>query len=456
MKKDTILGFFAIIGVVVLCLIVAVVCCFSCYGTDISKVLSLLTSKSESSQSSQNQTENDYFFTLLNNQKAHRVVNCNNVVNSGKHNDILQVSYYDDYENYYYLYYLGRIEDFIIHDYYSFQYTKDREILKDFSVTISNATSEQIKTTYTNTVNKSVNSTVSSSLSSSVGAEFGIADVKLSSSISAACSSTWAQSITESQSESYENISNESNSTVKSFKLDYSKCKDGYYYCYATCADVDVYAAIVYNNKTAQCQYAYYTSVASIIKEKVFVSDKDDFWVINGEFNKVFSNSQLDFSKKPDKYVSNAPTVIEKYTAEENEYKVSKASATKHLLPWADPTTKKKIKIALTADAGDGITTMQKYANSGYNQVKIDISFLYYTSVNAVMRLYVSPLESNEFYYLYKTEKESGEKNYVLHVSMSEFIDKFYSGVIWLNFENENVLYDYTISLIKVNVTYSM
>lgn len=55
-----------------------------------------------------------------------------------------------------------------------------------------------------------------------------------------------------------------------------------------------------------------------------------------------------------------------------------------------------------------------------------------------------------------KTEKESGEKNYVLHVSMSEFIDTFYSGVIWLNFENENVLYNYTISLIKVNVTYSM
>lgn len=455
MKKDIVLRFFAIIGVVVLCVIVALVCCFSCYGTDFSKLLSLLVSKNESSQGSQNQTENDYFYTLLNTQKAHRIVNGSNVASSGKHNDVMQVSYYDDYENYYYLYYLGRIEDFIIHDYYSFQYTKDREILKDFSVTISNATSEQIKTTYTSTVNKSVNSTVSASLSSSIGAQFGIADVKLSNTISATCSSTWAQGITETQSESYENISNESNSTVKSFQLDYGKCHDGYYYCYATCADVDVYVAIVRNNKTAQTQYGYYTSLASIIKEKVFVSDKDDFWVLNGNFNKSFSSEQLNFSKKPDMHVSNAPTVTEKFTAEENEYKVGKASAADYLFPWADPTTKKKIKVALTTDIGNGITSMQKYADLGYNTVKIDISFLYYTSVNAVMRLYVSPMESNEFYYLHKTEEKSGEKNYVFQISMQDFIEKFNAGVIWLNFENENVLYDYSISLIKVNVTYS-
>lgn len=156
-------------------------------------------------------------------------------------------------------------------------------------------------------------------------------------------------------------------------------------------------------------------------------------------------------SDKPSKYISNFPRITESFTAEKNEYQVKKANAFNYLFPWKDTTSYNKIHISLTKDNGDGRTTMQKYAELGYNAVQISISFYYYTSINARMRIYIAPIESNEWYYKYDKSDEGGKKNYSFDIALKDFLDR---GDIWLNFENENVATDYTISMIHVDVTY--
>ncbi len=445
MNKKFILRIFACVFVVVIG-----IGCFSGCGMDLLELLNKHSSSQESTNA-QASTDKEYFQSIVKHEKSQRIVNCVDVVNNGKHNDTIKISYYDDGGNYYYLYYLGRIEDFIIHNYYSFQYTADRQILKNFSVTISQATTEQVKTSYTNTVNRSVNSTISSTISSSVTAELGVTDAKISSTIEAACTETWAQTLTETHSESFEKMTNESNSMVKSFQLDYQMCQENYYYCYATCADVDLYVAIVYHPGSGKAEYNYFTSMASLIREKVFVSNKDDFLSFSGQFSGTFLSKQFDLSDKPSKYISNFPRITESFTAEQNEYKVKKANAFNYFFPWKDTTSRKKIHVALTTDNGDGRTTMQKYAELGYNAVQIKISFYYYTDINAQMRMYIAPIESNEWYYKYDKSGEKGKKNYSVDVALKDFLDR---GDIWLNFENENVASDYTISMIHIDVTY--
>lgn len=438
MNKKFILRIFACVFAVVIG-----IGCFSGCGMDISEIFGKLSSSQDKSQSSQEESDKKYFQRIVNYEKSQRIVNCDDVENGDKP---LQTSYYDDCGYYYYVYYLGTIEDFIIHNYYSFQYTADRQVLKDFSVTISQATSEQIKTSYTNTINRSVSANVSVSLSRSIGAKVGIDELSLSSTVSAACSATWGANLTETQSNSYENITQQSNETVRKFELDYGMCVDDQYYCYATCTDVDVYVAVMYQPSNGKAEYNYFTSISpsSVISEKVFVSDKNDFLDLKGQFNKTFASAQFNFSDKPNDHRGNLLEVSENYS-KSGEYKVT-------------PLGKKKVHVQLITDNGDGRTTAQKYADYGYKRVKINISLYYSKEKEGRMRLTISPTESGAGAYMANgyTEEEileggPGTKNYAVEVPMDDWL---YRGDIWLNFRNQHMIWSYTISLIQIKVTY--
>lgn len=428
MNKRLIIRIFTIVTTIILS-----VCSLSACGLDLSGLLGGKPS------SDQDITDKEYFQRIIqdNELQSQRAVNCSDVKNSKKP---LKTSYYDDLGYYYYVYYLGTIEDFIIHNYYSFQYTADRQILKNFSVTISQATTEQVKKLYTNTVSKSISSSVSVSISRSIDATVGIDSFSMSNTVSAACLATWGANLTETQNNSYEHMTNQSNETVREFELDYNMCVDNYYYCYATCTDVDVYVAVMRDPNSNKAEYNYFTSIApsSVISEKVFVSDKNDFLDLKGQFSTIFSGEHFNLSDKPSDHKSNFSEIVESFSRAE-EYTVGILC-------------KKKIHISLTKDNGDGRTTAQKYADDGYRMVKIEVSFYYTKGKEGRMRLTISPTESGAGAYTDEIlDGAPGMKNYIVNVPLKDFC---YRGDIWLNFRNQHMIYSYTISLIHINITY--
>ncbi len=352
--------------------------------------------------------------------------------------DVLLDSWYDD-DNYCYIVYLGRINNFILHDVHTFYYTKEYRVYGKTNVVLKEATEETVQTSYRRTVQRSTTRTVEDTIKSSVGAKvsakFGAFTDEVSANVEAEMKQTLSGTVAVADEEFYNRVVTRSKELVHDLTLDYDACEENVWYNYAICTDVDVYAAICYNPQEENVTYNYYTDIVGKIRERVFSSKNEDFGTMNENF-------QLDLSsfifKKPKKYVTNHPP-IEHVIVGPEKIDVKRGTTIYPKITF-DEIHKKD---------GTTVPALKYYLDNGYNHIDVKVEFSFDSAVSQ-MRFYLCPIRDTDSSVFYLKELKNGDKTIEIKGhDLSEFTDY---GVMYLVFRNANVLEDFKITAFKATV----
>ena len=357
----------------------------------------------------------------------------------GLHDDVTLRSWYDD-DNYCYIVYLGRIENFILHDIHTFHYTEDYRVYGKVNVTLEEATSKTIETTYKRTVQRSTSRTIEDTVKSTVGAkvsaELGGFTDEISSTIEGQIQKTWSSTLVETDEEVYTYFETESKRVIHEVSLDYDECKEDMWYNYAVCTDIDVYAAVCYNVEKANVTYSYYTDRVGKIGEKVFSSTGEDFTAVAERFELDLSSFVFE---KPEKYITNHPVVEIISVGGETQITVQKGTTAFPRISFAE--VKKK--------DGTSAPALKYYYDNGYRHmdVKVELNF---KSALTKMHIYICPVADRSAAVFHREELKNGYKTFeAAGLDLSAFAD---FGVVYIGLQNANILDDFTVSGVKITI----
>lgn len=370
---------------------------------------------------------------------SNKLVPASDVIARGLHDDVTVESWYDD-DNYCYIVYLGRIENFILHDIHTFQYTEDYRVYGKVNVKLNVATTETVETSYKRTVQRSTSRTIESSLKTSVGATVsskkGNFKDEVTANIEGQLKNTWCSTLVETSEEYYKQVVTRSEEISHELTLDYDECKDGMWYNYAVCSDIDVYAAVCYNVENADVTYNYYTDIVGKIGEKVFSSTGEDFTAVAERFELDLSSFVFE---KPENYISNHPVVEISCVGAETKLTVQKGTTIYPRITFDE--VKKK----------DGTTApaLKYYYENGYRHMDVKIELNFKSSMSN-MNIFICPVADRETAVFHKEESKNGYKTFnAERLELSTFAD---FGVMYIAFKNDNILEAFTVSGIKVTV----
>jgi len=368
------------------------------------------------------------------------VLSAKTAIEDGLHSSDVETSFYDESGNWYYIFYLGQIEDFIFQVHHNFEYTK---AISDLMVEEKSLTSERVKTTYekivTNSTQKVITNEMSSSLDSSVKVKYGIFSAGVESNISAKYQDVWTGSLVEVTDNYVEHESVEVNEKTVKYYINGDYLTEGKWYCYATVATVDVYAAVVYRpeqNAITSCEY--YTNVISYGGKKLFSSDRNDFMKTHGSFDFDLEQTIGEFTK-PTEYVEIYKPVTEKYVHSNDNVKVAYSRFVNLEVP---------------------LTMYDECVAAGYNRIQVHYSFLYMKGTPVIltkaakMYLYVGPTKTLYWEKVTNAVIDTGEeKTYDLTFSIgTSWIEQYKK--LYFNFENKNAVNEYYVKLFNVEITY--
>lgn len=370
---------------------------------------------------------------------SNKLVPASDVIARGLHDDVTVESWYDD-DNYCYIVYLGRIENFILHDIHTFQYTEDYRVYGKVNVKLNVATTETVETSYKRTVQRSTSRTIESSLKTSLGAKVtskkGVFEDEVSANIEGQLKNTWSSTLVETSEDYYRQVVTRSEEITRELTLDYDECKDGMWYNYAICTDIDVYAAVCYNVVNADVTYNYYTDTVGKIGEKVFSSTGEDFTAVAERFELDLSSFVFE---KPENYISNHPVAEITCVGAETKLTVQKGTTVYPRITFDE--VKKK----------DGTTApaLKYYYENGYRHIDIKVE-MNFNSALTKMHIYICPVADRETAVFHREELKNGYKTFnAERLELSRFVD---FGVFYIGLRNANVLDDFVVSGIKVTI----
>lgn len=370
---------------------------------------------------------------------SNKLVPASDVIARGLHDDVTVESWYDD-DNYCYIVYLGRIENFILHDIHTFQYTEDYRVYGKVNVKLNVATTETVETSYKRTVQRSTSKTIESSLTTSVGAKVtskkGVFEDEVSANIEGQLKNTWSSTLVETSEEYYRQVVTRSEEITRELTLDYDECKDGMWYNYAICTDIDVYAAVCYNVGNADVTYNYYTDTVGKIGEKVFSSTGEDFTAVAERFELDLSSFVFE---KPENYISNHPVAELTCVGAETKLTVQKGTTVYPRITFDE--VKKK--------DGTTVPALKYYYENGYRHMDIKVE-MNFNSALTKMHIYICPVADRETAVFHQEELKNGYKTFNAEkLELSRFVD---FGVFYIGLRNANILDDFTVSGIKVTI----
>ena len=421
-----------------ICLLVAVVAIFAATSTfSACDVLESLFANSSSSSDSENDLPK---VEIESGEEINKLVPAREVVAKKQHSQTVKDSWYDDEGNYNYIIYLGRINNFLLHNVYSFQYTKNYKVFGDTQITLKQATEETVKTAYTKTVQKTTSRTIEDSFK--VGVDFSdpVFSALLGDSVKVSMESqmkdVFSTSCTETDSSAYSKMTTKTQETIREFTLDYDQCVINETYSYCIVTDVDVYAAICYTPESNKISYEYYSDEVGAVRDIVF-SSTDEY------FDGNYETFEIDFSEisfeKPEKFITNHPEKKLNHTGAETWHipKLSKAWTWCYFGDY-------------TKGNGEKIPIMKYYEQLGYNKVKIEISFRYYKESKG--KMYFSLCATNDFNNKIASQDAgaSDQMNYTYdNIDLSTL--STYNKIYFV-FECKNI-YGYYINGLKANFT---
>ena len=122
------------------------------------------------------------------------VINAQSAIDDGLHSPKTMFSFYDENNIWYYMFYIGQIEDFIFQVHSNFQYSK---AISDPEIEERNLTANRVKETYqrivTNSTQTVITNEMSASLNSSVGIKYGVLSAGIESKISEKYKNVWTR-----------------------------------------------------------------------------------------------------------------------------------------------------------------------------------------------------------------------------------------------------------------------
>lgn len=370
---------------------------------------------------------------------SNKLVSADEIIARGLHDDVTVESWYDD-DNYCYIIYLGRIENFILHDIHTFRYTEDYRVYGNVNVALNVATIESVETSYKRTVQRSTSRTIEKSLSTSVGAkvsvEKGAFTNEVSTTLEDKLTKTWSSTIVETSEESYKRVVTRSEEISREFTWDYNECKDGMWYSYAICSDIDVYAAVCYDVKNASVTYNYYTDMVGKIRETVFSSTGEDFAAVAERFELDLSSFVF---KKPENYITNHPAVEISCVGAETKFTVQKGTTSYQRVSFDEVERKD----------GTSVPALKYYYDSGYRHIDVQVE-LNFDSWISGMHIYICPIADCKMAVFHQKEVKDGYKTFnATDLDLSTFVD---FGVMYIAIKNENWLDYFTVSGLKITI----
>lgn len=381
-------------------------------------------------------------YTVCEQREGNKLISAQTVIAQGQHSEKTIDSWYDD-DNYCYVVYLGRVKNFILYDLYTFEYTNAMPVFGNFSVSIKQTNRQAIEKTYTNTLQKTTNNTIHSALTNTVGSSITAAaapgqSAEVSATVESSLERTWTANCTETNTEIFYSLTDQTNEIIESFTLDYSKCEPGTFYSFASIVDIDVYVAMCYNPTALTLEYKYYTDVLGKARQIAFSSTNDSFLYDDGVFE--IDAAAFNF-KKPQKYITNHPKKQVKIIKEQTY------------------TVKDQDKVTIVYDGvgthpitGETIENEpQRLFESGYDKVDVTVSFNYMNYGDAKMRFHVGDTADRHEVFFEKETTDETDKNYTFTIDLNKIID---FGKIYFIFENKNHLFHYKIKAFKATLTF--
>lgn len=370
------------------------------------------------------------------------VINAQSAIDDGLHSPKTMFSFYDENNIWYYMLYIGQIEDFIFQVHKNFEYTR---AISDPEIEERNLSVNRVKETYekiiTNSTQTVITNEISSSLNSSVGVKYGPFSAGVESNLSAKYQNVWTGSLVEVDDSYFEQETTEAKEWVEKYRIKGEYLEEGKWYCYATVATIDVYAAIAYDpSKNAITQCNYYTNVVSYGGKKLFGSDKNDFMRSKGSFEFDFDSTIGSFTK-PTEYVESYPDVTEKYVHSSQSVKVAFS---------------RRVTISVP------MTKYEEVVAKGYSKLTVRYNFRYQKgkpvvlTKAAMMHLKIGPTTSAYWTGNEATEIDTGsegsyDKTFTRNLKTNELQNY---KTIYFHFDNDNAVNEYYINNFFVEITY--
>ena len=370
------------------------------------------------------------------------VINAQSAIDDGLHSPKTMFSFYDENNIWYYMLYIGQIEDFIFQVHSNFQYSK---AISDPEIEERNLTVNRVKETYqriiTNSTQTVITNEMSASLNSSVGIKYGVLSAGIESKISEKYKNVWTGSLVEVNDTYLEKETTQANEKIEKYRIKGEYLEEGKWYCYATVATIDVYAAVAYDpSKNAITNCKYYTDILSYGGKKLFSSAKNDFMRSNGNFEFDFSGIVGEF-EKPSEGVEIYDDVTEKYVHSSQSVKVAFS---------------RRVTISVP------MTKYEEVVAKGYSKLTVRYSFRYQKgkpvvlTKAAMMHLKIGPTTSaywtgNEAAEIDTGSEGSYDKTFTRNLKTNELQNY---KTIYFHFDNDNAVNEYYINNFFVEITY--
>ena len=344
------------------------------------------------------------------------------------------VSFYDDFYNYY-VFEVGRVTNVPLDLPVVYYYNGLGEIEREFSVTISNASS--IKQETTKVTSKTVNWQNATTLN--FKGEFGFEKAGIKANIETGfsnsfskCSST-ASSCSESFSRCVENAT--ANQEKITIKFSPNTASEGSYR-YSLLGDLKLFATIIKDRKTND----YYSDISSELYQYkyMFEYSKDGEFELNINGKVDFDLSKIKDLKEPTTYYNLYPAIKKEYNSAEEEYIVPSAFAT-----LGDESLRNQ---RISLDISDYYTN---YFDDKYTKMKISLSFkIKQDKCDIDTYFYIGQYDNREDSYANK-HFTSSNCSYEKTFNSSDFKA---TKKIYFIFRNENFMNTCYIAQLSINI----
>lgn len=363
--------------------VLSLVIVFSFGACDILEDLLVKAAQSSGSDSSSESNEAIYMGNIESLDRMNKVVPASEVLKNDQDEQRVKEAWYDDEGNYNYIIYLGRINNFLLHNVYSFQYTKNYKVFGDAQITRKEATVETVQSVYTKTIQRSTTSTIETSVKTTTELSLAISKVMKDSvklGVENQINNVLSGTCTETDYNSYTTITTKTQETIRQFKLDYDRCRENEIYSYCVVTDVDVYSALSYNPEKKTLEYSYYSDAVGMVRDIVFSSEEQFTNSCSGKFKLDLSNFSFE---KPDNSISNHEPIKGRHLCPEKLEVAAQSS---------------KIVTVFFGDytKGNGQTTpyMSHVKGCGYTKMDIKITFYYVQHSSGKWYFYLSTISS--------------------------------------------------------------
>ena len=250
---------------------------------------------------------------------ANRVYSANETVRLEKHSDVIQASKCND-DTYFYVFYLGRVEDTVLHKYVDFKWSEGMEALKSYPKPneIREAKAVGIESTLENNLTILGGFDIMKVLSSE---SIQISEYKnlqtdtYDNDLGTLFRDTYDADPLEYVPNSYNSLTNSVNNLRKDkpFEIEIDKYEYGNTYSYCAVTDLDIYLAAAYDISTKQMYYKRLSLPVGEVNEKLFISSNESF---DKPTNSIPLDEVSPFTvSKPSNYVTNHPRLTFTLTA---------------------------------------------------------------------------------------------------------------------------------------------